>query len=130
MGMVIVWWRAHGIDPDRQLGGHVHGRSNTQARDRSGVVLDPAVRRILQPWQLVIWQVSGLVALLIGGFWLLMMLAKCKLAPRDERRSPEPLAPGIASAIVVGALVTLGSNAIEEKVEEVPSEPPPLDSPG
>ena len=58
-----------------------------------------------------------------------MMLAKSKLAPRDERQSPEPPAPVIASVIVVGALVTLGSNAIEEKVEEVSSEPPLLDSP-
>lgn len=47
----------------------------------------------------------------------------------DERQSPESLALVIASVIVVGALVTLGSNAIEEKAEEVPSEPPPLDSP-
>ena len=69
-----------------------------------------------------IWQVSGLVALLVGGFWVLMMLAKWKLAPRDERQSPEPLALAIALAVVMGALVTLGSNAIATKGERVPSE--------
>ena len=39
------------------------------------------------------------------------------------------ISPVISPVIVVGALVTLGSNAIEEKVEEVSSEPPLLDSP-
>ena len=66
-----------------------------------------------------IWQTSGMVALLIGGFWLLMMLAKWKLAPRDERQSPEPLALVIASVIVIGTLVTLGSNAISAKADGV-----------
>lgn len=76
-----------------------------------------------------IWQTCGLAALLIGGFWLLMMLAKWKLAPRDERQSPEPLALVIASVIVVGALVILGSNAIVAKPDGIPSEAT-LDSQG
>ena len=77
---------------------------------------------------LCIWQTSGLVALLVGGFWLLMMLAKWKLAPRDERQSPEPLALVIASVIVIGALITLGSNTITVNANGSPPEAPTLDS--
>ena len=78
-----------------------------------------------------IWQVFGLVALLIGGFWLLMQLAKWKLAPRDERQSPEPLALAIALVIVIGGLVILGSNAISaEPQETIPEGTPPVDGAG
>ena len=77
-----------------------------------------------------IWQVSGLVALLIGGFWLSMQLAKWKLAPRDERQSPEPLALVIALVIVIGAMVTLGSNANEARTDGATSEAESLDSQG
>ena len=71
------------------------------------------------------------MALLIGGFWLLMQLAKWKLAPRDERRSPEPLALAIALVIVIGGLVILGSNAISaESQETIPEGTPPVDGAG
>ncbi|MCP4834685.1 MAG: hypothetical protein GY895_07945 [Phycisphaera sp.] len=56
------------------------------------------------------WQVYGLGALSIGGLWLLFQLAKWRLAPKDERETPQLLALVLASVILVGGIVTLGSN--------------------
>ena len=56
------------------------------------------------------WQIYGFVALAIGGFWLLFQLAKWGLAPKDERETPQLLALVLASVILVGGIVILGSN--------------------
>ena len=62
---------------------------------------------------------------------MLMQLAKWKLAPRDKRQSPEPLALAIALVIVIGGLVILGSNAISaEPQETIPKGTPPVDGAG
>ena len=81
------------------------------------------------------WQVTGFVALTLGGFWLLFQLAKWGLAPKDERETPQPLALVLASVILAGGLFVLASNqkpaASDETLEpDVPLvDPKPLIDP-
>ena len=56
------------------------------------------------------WQITGFVGLALGGFWLLFLLAKWGLAPRDQRETPQPLALVLASVILVAGLFVLMSN--------------------